>query len=94
MVAVQAYGHEGLGILAVAGVPSFPELRQKLLPLTAKFAVRALWHKQRHLAMHSLGSITTMLMAVQPSGEAFMLVPLRWACKSHVDYELCDETQN
>ena len=39
MVAVQAYGHEGLGILAVAGVPSFPELRQKLLPLTAQFAV-------------------------------------------------------
>ncbi|CAK0782425.1 hypothetical protein CVIRNUC_005681 [Coccomyxa viridis] len=34
----KAYGHEGLGILAVAGVPSFPELRQKLLPLTAQFA--------------------------------------------------------
>ena len=42
MVAVQAYGHEGLGILAVAGVPAFPELRQKLLPLTAQFAVRAI----------------------------------------------------
>ncbi|CAL5228686.1 g11861 [Coccomyxa viridis] len=33
----QAYGPEGLGILTVAGVPSFLELRREVLPLTAEF---------------------------------------------------------
>ena len=39
--ASQAYGPHGLGILTVAGVPSLPELRQQLLPLSAEFVVRA-----------------------------------------------------
>ena len=38
---MQAYGHEGLGILTVAGVPAFAELREKLLPLAAEFVVRS-----------------------------------------------------
>ncbi|BDA45318.1 hypothetical protein COCOBI_07-1050 [Coccomyxa sp. Obi] len=33
----QAYGPHGLGILTVAGVPTLPELRQQLLPLSAQF---------------------------------------------------------
>ena len=36
----QAYGPRGLGILLVAGVPQLPELRQQLLPLAQRFAVR------------------------------------------------------
>lgn len=35
---VQAYGSEGLGILTVSGVPGYPDMRQRLLPLAAKFA--------------------------------------------------------
>lgn len=34
----QAYGPDGLGILTVAGVPGFVELRQRLLPLAQAFA--------------------------------------------------------
>ena len=41
-ILVQAYGPEGLGILTVAGVPSFLELRREVLPLTAEFVVRML----------------------------------------------------
>jgi hypothetical protein len=36
---VQAYGPEGLGALTVSGVPEYVELRKKLLPLAADFAV-------------------------------------------------------
>ena len=36
---MQAYGPDGLGILTVAGVPGFAELRQRLLPLAQAFAV-------------------------------------------------------
>ncbi len=36
---MQAYGPDGLGILTVAGVPGFVELRQRLLPLAQAFAV-------------------------------------------------------
>jgi isopenicillin N synthase-like dioxygenase len=35
----RAYGFEGLGLLAVRGVPSFAEKRQALLPLARKFAL-------------------------------------------------------
>ena len=38
----QAYGPDGLGILAVSGVPGLAELRQRLLPLAQAFAVRQL----------------------------------------------------
>lgn len=36
---LQAYGPDGLGLLTVAGVPGFVELRQRLLPLAQAFAV-------------------------------------------------------
>ena len=36
---IQAYGPNGLGILTVAGVPGFVELRQRLLTLSQDFAV-------------------------------------------------------
>ena len=36
----EAYGYDGLGILAVTGVPGLREAREALLPLGAKFAVR------------------------------------------------------
>lgn len=39
----QAYGPGGLGILTVRGVPGLQELRQQLLPLVARFAVRVGW---------------------------------------------------
>ena len=39
---VQAYGPDGLGLLTVAGVPGFVELRQRLLPLAQAFAVSLL----------------------------------------------------
>ena len=35
----KAFGWDGLGLLAVRGVPNFLELRQKLLPLSRKFAL-------------------------------------------------------
>lgn len=38
----QAYGPDGLGILTIAGVPELPELRRRLLPLSARFVVSAL----------------------------------------------------
>jgi len=34
----QAFGHDGLGLLIVKGVPEFTDLRQKLLPLAHRFA--------------------------------------------------------
>jgi len=34
----KAYGYSGLGLIVVKGVPGFPEMRQKLLPLSSKFA--------------------------------------------------------
>lgn len=37
--AMQAYGPDGLGILTVAGIPTLPELRQQLLPLSNQFVV-------------------------------------------------------
>ncbi|KAK9901379.1 hypothetical protein WJX75_009476 [Coccomyxa subellipsoidea] len=33
----QAYGPDGLGILTVAGIPTLPELRKELLPLSNQF---------------------------------------------------------
>ena len=33
---VQAYGYDGLGILAIRGIPHFTELRERLLPLSWK----------------------------------------------------------
>ena len=36
---MQAYGPDGLGALTVSGVPGYVELRKRLLPLAADFAV-------------------------------------------------------
>lgn len=47
---LQAYGPDGLGILTVAGVPKFVELRQRLLPLSQAFAVCSTHH---HTCMSS-----------------------------------------
>lgn len=45
----QAYGPDGLGLLTVAGVPGFVELRQRLLPLAQAFAVSLLlWQPGIH----------------------------------------------
>jgi hypothetical protein len=38
----EAYGFNGLGILAVRGVPNFMQLRGELLPLIHKYACTAL----------------------------------------------------
>ena len=46
---LQAYGPDGLGILTVAGVPNFVELRQRLLPLSQAFAVCRCPHVNTHL---------------------------------------------
>jgi hypothetical protein len=35
---LQAFGFDGLGILAVSGVPEFPESRARCLPFAYKFA--------------------------------------------------------
>jgi len=35
----RGFGYEGLGLIIVQGVPQFSELRQKLLPLSSKFAI-------------------------------------------------------
>ena len=34
----EAYGYHGLGLLTVSGVPNFPQLRKRLLPLARQFA--------------------------------------------------------
>lgn len=34
----EAYGYHGLGLLTVSGVPNFPQLRKRLLPLAREFA--------------------------------------------------------
>ena len=49
---IQAYGPDGLGILLVAGVPELPELRQQLLPLAQRFAVRTA--APRHAALQAV----------------------------------------
>ena len=36
-----AYGPGGIGLLTISGVPGFVDLRQKLLPLASRLAVRA-----------------------------------------------------
>lgn len=66
VVLLQGFGLEGLGIVTVSGVPSYPELRQQLLPLAQAFAVRnssSCWF----LGFHAVQPRSSQLSAVLQS---------------------------